>query len=260
MLFNCCVYATSVAASVKYFMQRYRFDPHSFPETYRSLAQTSIRADFPSGNVPTTLVLRRISRFIRSITLFVRIFNQCCDGKSMYVKVSSIPSSTFLAASFSRMERNFSATSRAFFRAASFSGEILALEMRDNMKKELGIDTVRQLQAQYGKLLQGVTLHSDRVSQYTSEAFQEELRTLGIIQSLSGTGHCFDNARMESFFATLKKEKIYQIAAYKLTRAQVKTIVFRYVFTYYNRIRVCSVNPGGLPPVKYREWVAAHAA
>lgn len=57
--------------------------PHSFPETYRSLAQTSMRADFPSGNVPTTLVLRRISRFIRSMTLFVRIFSQCCDGKSM---------------------------------------------------------------------------------------------------------------------------------------------------------------------------------
>ena len=57
-----------------------------------------------------------------------------------------------------------------------------------------------------------------------------------------------------------RKEKIYQIAAYKLTRAQVKTIIFRYVFTYYNRVRICSVNPGGLPPVKYREWVTAHAA
>lgn len=141
-----------------------------------------------------------------------------------------------------------------------FSGEILALEMRDNMKKELFIDTIRQLLIQYGKLLQGAILHSDRGSQYTSEAFREELQPLGMIQSLSGTGHCFDNARMESFFATLKKEKIYQIAAYKLTRTQVKTILFRYVFTYYNRIRICTVNPGGLPPVKYRAWVAAHAA
>ena len=53
------------------------------------------------------------------------------------------------------------------------------------------------------------------------------------MQSLSGVGYCFDNARMESFFATLKKEKIYQIAAYKLPREQVKTIIFRYVFAYY---------------------------
>ena len=58
-----------------------------------------------------------------------------------------------------------------------FSGEIIALEMWDNMKKELCIDTVRQLQAQYGKLLHGVILHSDRGSQYTSEAFREELRS-----------------------------------------------------------------------------------
>ena len=105
-----------------------------------------------------------------------------------------------------------------------FSGEIVALEMRDNMKKELCIDTVRQLKANCPNL-KGAILHSDRGSQYTSEAFREELKKNGMIQSLSGTGHCFDNARMESFFATLKKEKTYQIAAYKLTREQVKSIV-----------------------------------
>lgn len=134
-----------------------------------------------------------------------------------------------------------------------FSGEIVALEMRDNMKKELCIDTVRQLKANCPNL-KGAILHSDRGSQYTSEAFREELKKNGMIQSLSGTGHCFDNARMESFFATLKKEKIYQIAAYKLTREQVKSIVFRYIFIYYNRLRIYTHNPMGLPPVKYREW------
>ena len=134
-----------------------------------------------------------------------------------------------------------------------FSGEIVALEMRDNMKKELCIDTVRQLKANCPNL-KGAILHSDRGSQYTSEAFREELKKNGMIQSLSGTRHCFDNARMESFFATLKKEKIYQIAAYKLTREQVKSIVFRYVFIYYNRLRIYTHNPMGLPPVKYREW------
>ena len=93
-----------------------------------------------------------------------------------------------------------------------FSGEIVALEMRDNMKKELCIDTVRQLERLYPSL-SGAVFHSDRGSQYTSLAFRSELSRCGMIQSLSGIGHCFDNARMESFFATLKKEKIYQIAA-----------------------------------------------
>ena len=53
------------------------------------------------------------------------------------------------------------------------------------------------------------------------------------------------------------KEKIYQIAACKLPREQVKTIIFRYVFAYYNRIRIYTRNPLGLPPVRYREWTAA---
>ena len=139
-----------------------------------------------------------------------------------------------------------------------FNGEILALAMDDNMKKELCIATVKQLKERYGKKLIGTIFHSDRGSQYTSEAFKETLTNSGMIQSLSGTGHCFDNARMESFFATLKKEKIYRIAAYKLTRAEVKTIIFRYVFIYYNRFRVYTSNPFGMPPVKYREWAVSH--
>ena len=138
-----------------------------------------------------------------------------------------------------------------------FSGEIVALEMRDNMKKELCIDTVRQLKRLYPSLV-GAVIHSDRGSQYTSVAFRTELARCGLVQSLSGVGYCFDNARMESFFATLKKEKIYQIAAYKLPREQVKTIIFRYVFAYYNRIRIYTSNPQGLPPVRYREWAANH--
>ena len=135
-----------------------------------------------------------------------------------------------------------------------FNGEILALAMDDNMKKELCVKTIEQMKEQYGKQLQGMIFHSDRGSKYTSEAFKAALKSCGIIQSLSGVGHCFDNARMESFWATLKKEKIYRIAAYKLTREQVKSIVFRYVFVYYNRIRIYTSNPYGLPPVNYRDW------
>ena len=131
-----------------------------------------------------------------------------------------------------------------------YNGEILSVAMDSNMKKELCIRTVKELEMQYGKKrLSGAIFHSDRGSQYTSEAFRTSLKDAGLIQSLSGVGHCFDNARMESFFATLKKEKIYRIAAYKLTREQVKSIVFRYVFVYYNRIRIATFNPKGLPPV-----------
>lgn len=57
----------------------------------------------------------------------------------------------------------------------------------------------------------------------------------------------------------MKKEKIYRISAYKLTRDQVKSIIFRYIFVYYNRIRISSVNPGELSPVAYRKWAKVNA-
>ena len=139
-----------------------------------------------------------------------------------------------------------------------YNGEILSVVMDDNMKKELCIRTIEELRSMYGKKLKGAIFHSDRGSQYTSEAFKSALGKAGLVQSLSGTGHCFDNARMESFFATLKKEKIYRISAYKLTREQVKSIIFRYIFVYYNRIRISSVNPGGMAPTTYREWAKKH--
>ncbi len=133
-----------------------------------------------------------------------------------------------------------------------FNGEIVALEMRENMKKELCIDTVRQLKLKYGKQIGGAIFHSDRGSQYTSEAFREELASMGLVQSLSGVNHCYDNARMESFFATLKKENLYRIPTHRMSREEVKTVIFRYIFGYYNTIRVNSFNPHGLPPVKLR--------
>ena len=60
------------------------------------------------------------------------------------------------------------------------------------------------------------------------------------------------NFRMESFFATLKKEKLYQLPTYKMKREEVKTVIFRYVFGYYNTQRINSFNAGGLPPVALR--------
>lgn len=141
-----------------------------------------------------------------------------------------------------------------------YNGEILSIAMDNNMKKELCIRTVTELKAKYGDKLCGAIFHSDRGSQYTSEAFKEALKAAKLRQSLSGTGHCFDNARMESFFATLKKEKIYKISAYKLTVEQVKSIIFRYIFVYYNRLRITSFNPAGLPPVVYRECADSSGA
>ncbi|MGP1428358.1 MAG: integrase core domain-containing protein [Treponema sp.] len=102
----------------------------------------------------------------------------------------------------------------------------------------------------------GVLNHSDSGSQYTSKAYKIELARHHALQSISGVGKCYDNARMESFFATLKKEKLYRIDTTKLKMEEVKKIVRRFV-VYYNRRRITTMNPNGYPPVIYRQMVEA---
>lgn len=131
-----------------------------------------------------------------------------------------------------------------------FNGEILSLIMRDNMRKDLCVDTFKAAAKRFP--LRGAVLHSDRGSQYTSYDFRNALSAYDVTQSLSGVNHCYDNARMESFFATLKKELLYRIPTYRMKRDEVKMIIFKYVFTYYNQIRIYTSNPYGLPPAAYR--------
>ena len=87
--------------------------PHSLSATYFRWAATSIRADLPSGKVPTTRVLRLISLLSRSIALFVRMRRQCSRGIPQYASVSAYPSRTTLAASLSRIDSRSSATASA---------------------------------------------------------------------------------------------------------------------------------------------------
>jgi transposase InsO family protein len=113
-----------------------------------------------------------------------------------------------------------------------YNGEIVGLSMDDNMKKEL---CIRAFESACGiHDAHGMILHSDRGSQFTSAAFRNALARHGAVQSMSGTGRCYDNARMESFFATLKKKKLYKNRTDRLPMAQVKSIVFRYIIPQSN--------------------------
>ena len=127
------------------------------------------------------------------------------------------------------------------------------------MKKEFCIKMITEAFRKFG-IKSGVIIHSDAGSQYTSLEYCKALGTLHTVQSMSGVGKCWDNSRMESWFATLKKEKIYQLDTTKLTVVEVKTIVWRYTFPYYNTKRVTTVNPGGWPPTVYRERTAVQKA
>ena len=82
----------------------------------------------------------------------------------------------------------------------------------------------------------GLLHHSDRGSQYASDAYRELLRSHGVVPSMSRAGNCYDNARMESFWATMKTELIDgQVYA---TRAEAKSAIFSYIEVFYNRVRL----------------------
>ena len=90
--------------------------------------------------------------------------------------------------------------------------------------------------------------HSDRGSQYASRAFQDLLREQNITCSMSRKGNCWDNAMMESFFATLKKERVYHETY--ATREAARQSVFEYIEFFYNTRRRHSAL-GYLSPAEY---------
>ena len=81
----------------------------------------------------------------------------------------------------------------------------------------------------------GLLHHTDRGSQYTSIAYQDVLTAHGLVTSLSGTDYCYDNAPMESFFATLKAELISRTTY--ATRAAAWLAIVAYIEGFYNATR-----------------------
>ena len=129
-----------------------------------------------------------------------------------------------------------------------YDGAIVGYHMDTNRQAELCCAAFENACKKTGA--SGMILHSDRGRQYTSVMFRECLKKHGAIQSMSGTGRCYDNARMESFFATLKKEKLYKMDTTKMTTDEVKSVIYRYIH-YYNLRRIYTTN-GGLPPMEKR--------
>jgi putative transposase len=95
---------------------------------------------------------------------------------------------------------------------------------------------------------EGLIAHSDRGSQYASEHYQRLLGEHGITCSMSRVAQCWDNAPVESFFATLKRELIH--SEQYTTREQAQASIFEYIETFYNRVRRHS-SLGYLSPVEF---------
>ena len=132
-----------------------------------------------------------------------------------------------------------------------FDAAIVGLSMDTNMKTPLCTAALNSAVLQYGRK-EDCILHSDRGSQFTSRLFRETLVNKGFRQSMGRTGSCYDNARMESFFATLKKDLVYRQPIYRLTCEEVRAMVFEWIVGYYNHRRRHTANKGHVPPLVKR--------
>jgi transposase InsO family protein len=101
------------------------------------------------------------------------------------------------------------------------------------------------------RLEPGAIAHSDRGSEYTSAAFRDVLKELGLRQSMGRTGSCYDNAACESLWAVLKAEIGTRIWP---DRATARAEVFEFIEVFYNRKRLRR-HPefGYLTPAETRE-------
>jgi transposase InsO family protein len=128
-----------------------------------------------------------------------------------------------------------------------FTNEIVGYAMGERMTKTLVSDSLcRAIAAKRPGI--GLMHHSDRGSQYCAHEYREILRKFGIQASMSGTGNCYDNAPMESFWSTLKQELVHH-RHYRSRQDAIQEIT-EYIEIFYNRQRI-QEGLGFLSPVVY---------
>jgi transposase InsO family protein len=115
-----------------------------------------------------------------------------------------------------------------------YARRIVGWAMAERMTSDLTLAALRMAIRQR-RPPAGLIHHSDQGSQYTDQAYQALLEVHGIQPSMNGVGTWYDNAPMESFFGTLKSERVHH-CAYR-TRDEARPDLFYYIEAFYNRRR-----------------------
>lgn len=118
-----------------------------------------------------------------------------------------------------------------------FNKEVIGYAVADHMRTELVTDAL-DMAARNHHLENDCIMHSDRGTQYTSAEYLTKLDQLGLRHSLGRTGVCWDNALAESFFASLKNERVHQMVY--PTRRKAREDIARWIEMHYNRRRLHS--------------------
>lgn len=129
------------------------------------------------------------------------------------------------------------------------TGEILAYNISDRMTIDLATDTIKKLKKnKHFKKAKDALIHSDQGVHYTHPEFQKAVKKLGLRQSMSRRGNCWDNAPQESFFGHFKDEAFIKPCA---TLDELKREIKSYM-TYYNNYRY-QWDLKKMTPVQYRD-------
>ena len=133
-----------------------------------------------------------------------------------------------------------------------FSRRVVGWSMKAEMNAQLVADALVMAIWRRGKP-DALLHHSDQGSQYTSQQFQTLMSDNGVTCSMSRSGNVWDNAAMESFFSSLKTERVRR-QVYR-TRDVARADVFDYIERFYNTTRRHSTI-GYLSPVEFEERAA----
>jgi putative transposase len=130
-----------------------------------------------------------------------------------------------------------------------YSRRVVGWSMADHRGSRLVVDALG-MAVQRRRPGEGLLAHSDRGSQYASEHYQLLLARHGITCRMSRRADCWDNAPMESFFASLKKELVHD--ADFATRAEARAAIVEYIEVFYNGQRRHS-SLGYVSPAEYEQ-------
>lgn len=132
-----------------------------------------------------------------------------------------------------------------------YSRKIVGWSMDETMTSTLVNDALL-MALQTRSPQKGLIWHTDRGTQYASDSHRTLLKEYNILQSMSRSGNCYDNAVAESFFHSLKTELTHHIQFQ--SRTQAKQALFEYIEVFYNRQRLHSSNDY-LSPVDFENKV-----
>jgi putative transposase len=135
-----------------------------------------------------------------------------------------------------------------------YTRKIVGWSLQNHMREELVLEALDKAVAAH-KPPPGLIHHSDRGSQYASDNYQKRLKKFEMIGSMSRKGNCYDNACIESYHATLKRELVYRVRFKTKIMAQEK--IYSYLEFFYNRKRKHS-SLGYLSPDRFEAKYYQH--